>query len=182
MVFELLRPSHPFYEHLCPLESRVIHEVEEILAEWGVAYSDFNAMLQTWKFRRRYGGVPTLVISASREREEIDDSWVSCARKIQEYLVTVLPPLQDQDQDEDEDQHLTQPLPHVIRVEIADRSVSIGDAIHVLNHLTRYSPSGGRSSRQSRKESIQTTSWQLGAIGSERATMDLNVRRLLQLA
>lgn len=134
MVFELLRPSHPFYEHLCPLESRVIREVEEILAEWGVAYTDFHAMLQTWKFRRRYGGVPTLVISASREREEIDDSWVLCARKIQEYLVTVLPPLQDQDQDqdEDEDQHLTQPLPHVIRVEIADKSVSIGDAIHVL--------------------------------------------------
>lgn len=132
---EFLKPSHPFYEPLCAPESSAIQRVREILTEWKVAYTDINAMLQTWKFRRRLGGVPTLVISATRERDEVDNSWRFCARNIQEYLVTVLPRLQDhgQDPDEGEDKPLTQPLPHVIRVEIAAPSVFMGDALHPVD-------------------------------------------------
>lgn len=135
MDIEFLRPSHPFYEPLCTPGSSVIQRIQEILAEWKVAYTDIHAMLQTWKFQRSLGGVPTLVISATRGRDGVDKTWMFCARHIQEYLVTVLPRLQDQGQDPDEgeDKPRTQPLPHVIRVEIAGPSVFMGDALHLVD-------------------------------------------------
>ncbi|OJJ64244.1 hypothetical protein ASPSYDRAFT_84264 [Aspergillus sydowii CBS 593.65] len=128
MDIEFLRPSHPFYEPLYAPESNVMQRVREILVEWKVAYTDINVMLQTWRFCRERGGVPTISILASRGRDKVDDTWVSCARDIQHYLSAVLPLLQDLGQDQG--QGLTQPLPHIIRVEIVAPSALMGDALH----------------------------------------------------
>lgn len=125
---ESLANHHALLSHLISPGSQSFQYVKFLLDKWKVKYTAIKGVQQFWALRPELGGVPTVSISATREflipatkeQEDENELWRSCAKDIQAYLSSLLPP-----EGHDSDNTITQWRTGVVRVEIACPAVFV---------------------------------------------------------